>query len=86
MRVPANQRGLGMVFQSYAIWPHMNVFENVAFPLKVLPRKQRPGAQAMRERVERVLASVAARPARRPRRRPTSRAASSSASRSPARS
>jgi iron(III) transport system ATP-binding protein len=31
--VPANRRRLGMVFQSYAIWPHMTVFENVAFPL-----------------------------------------------------
>ena len=31
--VPANRRGLGMVFQSYAIWPHMTVAENVAFPL-----------------------------------------------------
>lgn len=31
--VPANKRRLGMVFQSYAIWPHMSVFENVAFPL-----------------------------------------------------
>ncbi len=33
--VPTHKRELGMVFQSYAIWPHMNVFENVAFPLKV---------------------------------------------------
>jgi len=33
--VPPNKRGLGMVFQSYAIWPHMTVFENVAFPLRV---------------------------------------------------
>lgn len=33
--VPANRRRIGMVFQSYAIWPHMNVFENVAFPLRV---------------------------------------------------
>lgn len=32
--VPANKRRLGMVFQSYAIWPHMTVFENVAFPLR----------------------------------------------------
>jgi iron(III) transport system ATP-binding protein len=32
--VPPNKRGLGMVFQSYAIWPHMTVFQNVAFPLK----------------------------------------------------
>jgi iron(III) transport system ATP-binding protein len=33
--VPMNQRRIGMVFQSYAIWPHMSVFENVAFPLRV---------------------------------------------------
>jgi iron(III) transport system ATP-binding protein len=31
--VPPEKRGLGMVFQSYAIWPHMTVFENVAYPL-----------------------------------------------------
>ena len=30
--VPMNRRGIGMVFQSYAIWPHMTVFENIAFP------------------------------------------------------
>lgn len=33
--VPVNYRGVGMVFQSYAIWPHMTVAENVAFPLTV---------------------------------------------------
>jgi iron(III) transport system ATP-binding protein len=33
--VPANQRQLGMVFQSYAVWPHMSVFENTAFPLRM---------------------------------------------------
>ena len=32
--VPMYQRDIGMVFQSYAIWPHMTVFENVAFPLR----------------------------------------------------
>src|SRR5436190_11700372 len=58
VKVPANQRGLGMVFQSYAIWPHMNVFENVAFPLKVLPRGKRPGRSELRARVERALAVV----------------------------
>src|ERR1700758_3568490 len=32
--VPSERRRLGMVFQSYAIWPHMTVFENVAYPLQ----------------------------------------------------
>jgi iron(III) transport system ATP-binding protein len=52
--VAPNKRNFGMVFQSYAIWPHMNVFQNVAFPLDVrkLPRKE------IRERVMRVLAAV----------------------------
>jgi iron(III) transport system ATP-binding protein len=57
-RVPANERGLGMVFQSYAIWPHMDVFKNVAFPLRVLPRRKRPSRAQLRERVERALAVV----------------------------
>lgn len=34
IRVRTNRRNVGMVFQSYAIWPHMTVFENVAYPLK----------------------------------------------------
>ena len=40
--VPAEKRRIGMVFQSYAVWPHMNVFENVAFPLRVrrIPRNE----------------------------------------------
>jgi putative spermidine/putrescine transport system ATP-binding protein len=33
--LPINQRGLGMVFQNYALMPHMTVFENIAFPLEV---------------------------------------------------
>jgi iron(III) transport system ATP-binding protein len=56
--VRASERGLGMVFQSYAIWPHMTVFENAAFPLRVAPRRSRPARRALRERVERALASV----------------------------
>jgi len=37
--VAPNRRNFGMVFQSYAIWPHMNVFENAAFPLEVGGRR-----------------------------------------------
>lgn len=39
---PPHRRDLGMVFQSYAIWPHMTVFENVAFPLRVrrIPKRE----------------------------------------------
>jgi ABC-type Fe3+/spermidine/putrescine transport system ATPase subunit len=33
--LPPDKRGIGMMFQSYAIWPHLTVFENVAFPLRV---------------------------------------------------
>src|ERR687887_633862 len=58
IRVPANARGLGMVFQSYAIWPHMNVYKNVAFPLEVLPRSKRLSKKEIRARVEKVLAVV----------------------------
>jgi iron(III) transport system ATP-binding protein len=43
-----------MVFQSYAIWPHMNVFENVAFPLRV----RRAPRKSAREKVQRALALV----------------------------
>jgi iron(III) transport system ATP-binding protein len=53
--IPPNRRGLGMVFQSYAIWPHMTVFENAAFPLRV--RRSKPGD--IQERVHRVLEVVA---------------------------
>ncbi|MGH8673566.1 MAG: ABC transporter ATP-binding protein, partial [Burkholderiales bacterium] len=38
IHVPPYERPLGMVFQSYAIWPHMSVFENVAYPLRVARR------------------------------------------------
>ncbi|MBU8829675.1 ABC transporter ATP-binding protein [Mycolicibacterium goodii] len=58
VNVPANKRGLGMVFQSYAIWPHMTVFENVAFPLRVRSRKHRPGKREITERVQRVLETM----------------------------
>src|SRR3954471_16510198 len=55
--VPPNQRGLGMVFQSYAIWPHMTVYENAAFPLRVA-RRRKFSRREIDERVNRVLATV----------------------------
>ena len=54
VNVPVERRGVGMVFQSYAVWPHMTVFENVAFGLKV---RRVPRAQ-LRERVMRSLDMV----------------------------
>ena len=54
--VAPNRRGFGMVFQSYAIWPHMNVFQNVAFPLEVGDRRY--SRQERRDKVTRVLTAV----------------------------
>ncbi|MEM0345132.1 MAG: ABC transporter ATP-binding protein [Thermofilaceae archaeon] len=49
-QVPARKRGVAMVFQSYAVWPHMKVFENIAMPLRIrkLPESE------IAERVKRV--------------------------------
>jgi iron(III) transport system ATP-binding protein len=52
--VPTNKRPIGMVFQSYAIWPHMTVAENVAYPLTI---QRRPKAEIKR-RVSDVLKIV----------------------------
>ena len=49
--IPPEKRDLGMVFQAFAVWPHMNIFDNVAFPLKV---RKVPRAE-MKERVEKAL-------------------------------
>ena len=52
--VPPHRRMMGMVFQSYAIWPHMNVFDNVSYPLRI----RGVGRAETRDRVERVLSLV----------------------------
>jgi iron(III) transport system ATP-binding protein len=54
--VPPNKRDIGMVFQSYAIWPHMTVFQNVAFPLSVAGIRTK--SKEMHDRVEEALALV----------------------------
>jgi iron(III) transport system ATP-binding protein len=54
VNVPAERRNLGIVFQSYAVWPHMTVFQNLAFPLKVRKLRKRE----IGERVRRVLELV----------------------------
>ena len=54
--VSPDKRDIGMVFQSYAIWPHMTVFENVAFPLREMGRKF--AKEEIKERVLRVLSLV----------------------------
>ena len=52
--LPPFERDIGMVFQNYALFPHMTIYENVAFPLRM--RKQ--GEAAIREAVRRVLDTV----------------------------
>jgi iron(III) transport system ATP-binding protein len=52
--VPIDKRNMGMVFQSYAIWPHLTVFENVAFPLRV----RRESKAAIKQRVNDALEVV----------------------------
>src|SRR5438093_744072 len=52
--LPPEKRQLGMVFQSYAIWPHLTVFENIAFPLRV----RRESAGVIRQRVHHALEVV----------------------------
>jgi iron(III) transport system ATP-binding protein len=52
--VPPEKRGIGMVFQSYAVWPHMTVFENVAYPLKIAKRSK----AEIKTRVEKILEAV----------------------------
>jgi iron(III) transport system ATP-binding protein len=52
--VPPSKRGLGMVFQNYAVWPHMKVFNNIVYGLKL----QKISRQSIRERAQKVLELV----------------------------
>ncbi len=47
--VPPENRGLGMVFQVFAVWPHLNVFDNVAFPLRVLRKNKEETLKLVKE-------------------------------------
>lgn len=57
-RKPPEQRRIGMVFQSFALWPHMTVYENVAFPLRHQQDVPEAYRQNPRERVAQVLELV----------------------------
>src|SRR5437588_2096857 len=54
VELPAEQRGLGLVFQSYALWPHRTVFDNVAYGLKL----RGVPADEIKRRVGKVLAQI----------------------------
>ncbi|HEY1793145.1 MAG TPA: sulfate ABC transporter ATP-binding protein [Opitutaceae bacterium] len=56
--VPAGKRRVGFVFQHYALFRHMSVFDNVAFGLKVRRRRDRPSSESIGERVHRLLELV----------------------------
>jgi iron(III) transport system ATP-binding protein len=53
--VPTHRRDIGMVFQDYAVWPHMTVFDNVAFPLRV---GKRQSSSSIKEKVHEALELV----------------------------
>ncbi|MEU7816735.1 ABC transporter ATP-binding protein [Pseudonocardia sp. NPDC049154] len=48
-QVPTHKRGIGMVFQNYALWPHMTVEQNVAYPLRVRGMKSHERSRQARE-------------------------------------
>ena len=58
INVSANDRDLSMVFQSYAIWPHMDVYHNVSFPLDVNRRANKISGGDIRKKVENALEAV----------------------------
>ena len=56
--IGARHRAVGFVFQHYALFRHMTVFENIAFGLRVRPREQRLGPQEIRRKVDELLKLV----------------------------
>src|ERR1700676_2291794 len=52
---PARDRNVGFVFQHYALFRHMTVFENIAFGLRVKPPRERPKESVIREKAGRLL-------------------------------
>ncbi|MDU4962321.1 MAG: ABC transporter ATP-binding protein [Sporomusaceae bacterium] len=54
IHIPPDRRGLGVVFQDYAVWPHLSVFDNVGYPLKIAKRPK----NELRERVMETLRLV----------------------------
>ncbi|MGH8106097.1 MAG: sulfate/molybdate ABC transporter ATP-binding protein [Arenimonas sp.] len=57
-RLSLRERRVGFMFQHYALFPHMSVFENVAFGLRSQPRKQRPNEAGIKAKVESLLEMV----------------------------
>ncbi|MGY3067947.1 sulfate transport system ATP-binding protein [Pantoea agglomerans] len=57
-RLHARDRQVGFVFQHYALFRHMTVFDNIAFGLTVLPRRERPSTAEIKQRVTRLLEMV----------------------------
>lgn len=58
LSLEAQRRGVGFVFQHYALFQHMSVFENIAFGLRVLPKPQRPSDAEIRSRVNELIGLV----------------------------
>src|ERR1700712_1296608 len=56
--LPVQKRNVGFVFQHYALFKHMTVFENIAFGLNVRPRRDRPANSEISDRVHRLLKPV----------------------------
>ena len=63
-RLSLRERKVGFVFQHYALFPHMSVFENIAFGLRARPRKQRPSEKDITAKIEQLLSLMQLTPMR----------------------